>query len=261
MENASAIFYSDAAFRHQSMGDDLIAHEIAHQWFGDAVTERDWAHLWLSEGFATYFATLWTRASRGDGAFRAQMAAMRQAVLMDTIAVIKRPVIDTMETNYLSLLNHNSYEKGGFVLQMLRARVGGHAFFIAIRSYYAKHRNATVLTDDLRSEMEHVSKQRLKWFFDQRLRRPGYPEVTARWSYDASAHEVDVAVTQTSRFGMFKFPLTIQVVDSAGLRHRAVVEMPAISMHRVRIQLASPPLRVDLDPNVELLAALRVVRQ
>ena len=50
MENASAIFYADAAFRSIRMSEGLIAHETAHQWFGDAVTEREWAHLWLSEG-------------------------------------------------------------------------------------------------------------------------------------------------------------------------------------------------------------------
>ena len=66
-----------APFRRRTMNDGLIAHETAHQWFGDAVTEREWAHLWLSEGFATYFAALWTRAARGDSAFRAQMADIR----------------------------------------------------------------------------------------------------------------------------------------------------------------------------------------
>src|ERR1051326_8351751 len=81
MENASAIFYSDAGFRRRSMTDEVVAHETAHQWFGDAVTERDWPHLWLSEGFATYFAALWTRAARGDSAFRVQMAGIRDEVL------------------------------------------------------------------------------------------------------------------------------------------------------------------------------------
>ena len=38
MENASDIFYSDAAFRRGRITEDLIAHETAHQWFGDAVT-------------------------------------------------------------------------------------------------------------------------------------------------------------------------------------------------------------------------------
>ena len=135
MENASAIFYADAGFRRGTMGDGVVAHETAHQWFGDAVTERDWPHLWLSEGFATYFAALWTRAARGDSAFRVQMADIRQTILADSESVAKRPVIDTIETNLLALLNRNSYEKGGFVLHMLRAQVGERAFFDAIRAY------------------------------------------------------------------------------------------------------------------------------
>ena len=53
--------------------------------------------------------------------------------------------------------------------------------------------------------------RQLQW-----LRRPGYPEVTARWAYDSSAHEVIVDVAQGGRFGPFEFPLTIAAVDSAG---------------------------------------------
>jgi aminopeptidase N len=263
MENASEIFYSDAGFRNRSMTDQVVAHETAHQWFGDAVTERDWPHLWLSEGFATYFAALWTRAARGDSAFRVQMAGVRDAVLSDTIAVPKRPVIDTLETNLLALLNRNSYEKGGFVLHMLRGQVGERAFFDAIHSYYAKHRHATAVTDDLRAEMEGASKQSLGWFFDQWLRRPGYPEVTATWTYDAGTHKVVITVAQSARFGAFRFPLAIAAVDSTGAVHRTTVQILAADggAQQVRIPLAAAPASVALDPDVELLAALKVVHE
>ena len=240
MENASAIFYADAGFRQGTMMDGVVAHETAHQWFGDAVTERDWPHLWLSEGFATYFAALWTRAARGDSAFRVQMAGSRDAVLADTISVTKRPVIDTIETNLLALLDRNSYEKGGFVLHMLRGQVGERAFFDALRSYYAKYRHATAVTDDLRAEMERASRQSLGWFFDQWLRRPGYPEATATWTYDAGTHEVVITLTQSGRFGAFQFPLGVAAVDSAGALHRATVQMAPIvgASQQLRIPLA-----------------------
>ena len=263
MENASAIFYADAPFRTNSVNEGTIAHETAHQWFGDAVTERDWPHLWLSEGFATYFAGLWTRAARGDSAFRVQMDRVRATILADTIAVTKRPVIDTIETNLLALLNRNSYEKGGFVLHMLRSQVGERAFFDALRAYYAKHRHATAVTDDLRAEMEAASKQDLGWFFDQWLRRPGYPEISATWEYDSTAHEVVVGVTQAARFGAFKFPLTVAVVDSAGTAHRATQQILAVGEGAQRIRIPSPtkPMRVTLDPDVALLARLTLVEQ
>jgi aminopeptidase N len=259
MENATAIFYSDNAFRRGTLSDGLVAHETAHQWFGDAVTEREWSHLWLSEGFATYFAALWTRAARGDTAFRTAMAGIRTRVLADTAAVPKRPVIDTVETNLLSLLNRNSYEKGGFVLHMLRVQLGESAFFDGVRAYYAKYRHATAVTDDLRVELERTSGRSLAWFFDQWLRRPGYPEISASWSYDARTREVTVGVTQGSRFGPYRFPLTIAVRDAAGTMRRAQVELSGANPSaQVRIPVGGRPAAVILDPDVELLAAVTV---
>jgi len=260
MENASAIFYADRGFRAGTMGEGVVAHETAHQWFGDAVTEREWPHVWLSEGFATYFSALWTRAARGDSAFREEMSDIRQRVLGDEASVPKRPVIDTIETDLLSLLNRNSYEKGGFVLHMLKNEVGERAFFDALRAYYAAHKHATAVTDDLRAAMEHEAKRPLGWFFDQWLKRPGYPEVSATWTYDAATKEVAVTATQSSTFGAFQFPLTVAVVDSSGVARRATLSMTANgSPAQTRIPLPTRPARVTLDPDVVLLARLRAV--
>lgn len=188
---------------------------------------------------------------------------MRATVLADTISVPRRPVIDTIETELMALLNRNSYEKGGFVLHMLRNQVGERAFFEALRAYYAKYRHVTAVTDDLRAEMEGASGQNLGWFFDQWLRRPGYPEVTADWRYDAGTHEIVIAMTQSNRFGAFQIPLTVAAIDSAGVSHRTIVRMPATAgaTQQVRIPLSSAPADVVLDPDVELLAAYKVVHE
>ena len=260
MENASAIFYADDGFRRRTMRDGVVAHETAHQWFGDAVTERDWPHLWLSEGFATYFAALWTRAARGDSAFRSEMADIRTLVLSDSVSVPRRPVIDTIETNLMALLNRNSYQKGGFVLHMLQRQVGERAFFDALREYYRKYKNSTALTDDLRAEMEKASGQKLGWFFDQWLHRPGYPSVEATWSYDETAHEVVVKAVQGSAFGEFEFPLKVVAIESPDVRRGAILRFtPGSGTAEARIPLARRPAQILLDPDVELLAALTLI--
>jgi aminopeptidase N len=262
MENATAIFYSDAAFRTGRMGEGLIAHETAHQWFGDAVTEREWSHLWLSEGFATYFAALWTKHAHGDSAFRSEMAGVRSVVLRDVDAVPTHPVIDTAQRDLLSLLNANSYQKGGFVLHMLRRQVGDSAFFAALRSYYSTYRDGTALSDDLRSAMETASGQKLEWFFDQWLRRPGFPELDVTWSSDPSSHQVTLDIVQGSRFGAFRFPLTVEVRGADGAARRATVLVPAESRAHLALTLegqpASPPRTLVADPDVELLARIDV---
>ena len=258
MENASAIFYADGPFRGRGTDAGTIAHETAHQWFGDAVTEREWGHVWLSEGFATYFEQLWTRHAFGDSAFRRELAATRSEILRDN-AVASRPVIDTEQVNLLALLNANSYQKGGWVLHMLRTMVGDSAFFRGIRDYWTSHRHATALTDDLMAALEKSSGRTLGWFFDQWLRRPGYASLTMAWRYDAAQRRVVLDVTQGERFAPYRLPLTIAVTDAGGTVRTVKFEIPA--QHTVTLtlpfDLADAPRRLAYDPDVELLAEIR----
>ncbi|MDB4892221.1 MAG: hypothetical protein JWL61_4076 [Gemmatimonadetes bacterium] len=272
MENASAIFYDGKLFDTQRMSEGLIAHETAHQWFGDAVTEREWGHLWLSEGFATYFAALWTLSGHGDAAYRTEMAAIRKQVLGDKV-VAARPVIDTAQTDYLRLLNANSYQKGGYILYMLHQQIGDSAFFGGIRSYYAKYRNGNALSDDLRVELEESSRLPLKPFFDQWLRRPGFAEPTIGWAYDAATSTVTVRVLQQdarcismdaalscegNKTNPYELSLPIVVTDATGATSQLTVDIPA--SQRATIQLpgrySSRPRAVAIDPDERLLARI-----
>jgi aminopeptidase N len=272
MENASAIFYDGKLFDTQKMSDGLIAHETAHQWFGDAVTEREWGHLWLSEGFATYFAALWTLSNRGDAAYRADMAAIKKQILGDKV-VAERPVIDTAQTDYLALLNTNSYQKGGYILYMLHQQMGDSAFFGGIRSYYAKYRNGNAVSDDLRLELEQSSGLSLKPFFDQWLRRPGVAEPAIGWAYDASTGTVSVRVLQQdarcismatavvcdgNKTLPYDLPLTIAVTDGAGATTRVTIDVPADQRGTFPLpgRYASKPRSLAFDPDDRLLARI-----
>lgn len=258
MENASAIFYSDRAFRQDGVGELLIAHETAHQWFGNAVTEREWPHLWLSEGFATYFAALWVRAAQGDSAFRARMTDIRSRILSDTTVVPARPVLDTAVTDLMDLLNRNSYEKGGFVLHMLREEIGDSAFFGGVRDYYLKHRHGTALTSDLQAAVEKSSGKPLAAFFDQWLRRPGYPEIDVTWSSDSASSNIILQVVQSRTHGLFQFPLDFVLSDSTGDASRLNIGIPAQDTTAVVLPLERPVTQVTVDPDIKLLAKITV---
>jgi aminopeptidase N len=257
MENASAIFYADNLFKRNTLGEGIIAHETAHQWFGDAVTEREWPHVWLSEGFATYFAALWTQQAHGDSAFRAEMSANRATILDDTVAVAKRPVIDTTTTDLLALLNNNSYDKGGFVLHMLRSELGDTLFFSALQDYYRNHRHATALTVDLQQAFETAAGRGLGTFFDQWLRKPGYPEIEVTWS-DSALTSLSIGITQSQRFGYFEFPLRLALVAPNGEVRRVQISVPAQDVTRVLLPVTGSVERIDVDPDVQLLARITV---
>ena len=257
MENASAIFYADHLFVDRRLEVGLIAHETAHQWFGDAVTERQWSDLWLSEGFATYFAALWTRHARGDAAFGRELAAMREKIMLDSV-VATRPVLDTAQTNYVALLNANSYEKGGYTLHMLHQEIGDSAFHAGIRAYYAKYRDGNATTDDLRHELETASGRPLEPFFDQWLRRPGVAALTVGWAHDPETGALSLLVLQPGPRLPYAMRLTVAVTGRTGETRRLDVRLPAD--HRATIVLPGffrdKPTRVVVDPDAVLLARI-----
>ena len=258
MENSSAIFYADRLFRRPNgVSDGLIAHETAHQWFGDAVTEREWAHAWLSEGFATFLAALWTQHARGDSAYRSELSGMRQDVLRSKVAG-ERAVIDSVETDPNALLNENTYQKGGFVLHMLRTQLGDSAFFAGVRRYVADHRHGNAMTQDLQRSLEQASGRELGWFFDQWLRRPGWAQLGTAWTWDAATKRVTLEVLQQGRFGAYRLPLAIDVVDAGGARRRVTVELDASPSQRVVLpgEFALAPSALAFDPDVALLVAI-----
>jgi aminopeptidase N len=258
MENASAIFYDGSRFAGPTIKDDIIAHETAHQWFGDAVTEREWSHLWLSEGFADYFEALWQQYIRGEGAFQAKQKERRAKILADTV-VAARPVLDTAQTDLMALLNTNSYDKGAYVLYMLHQRLGDSSFFRGVKSYYAKYRHNTVLTDDLRREMEQASGQSLGQFFDQWLRRPGAAEPAIGWAWNASEQSVSLFVLQDGPRGAYELPLTVVLTDADNQVHRFVVQVPAEARATIPVpgRFAARPKTFAYDPDDFLLARIK----
>jgi aminopeptidase N len=254
MENAGAIFYATELFKPGSPNESLIAHETAHQWFGDAVTEREWPHVWLSEGFATYFAALWSEHAHGDSAFRADLRKMRADVLRSAITT-QKPVVDESLDDLRRVLNTNVYQKAGFVLHMLRREIGDTAFFGGIRAYYAAHRHGNAMTSDLQAEFEKASGRPLDWFFTQWLTRPGFMEMTPTTRWDAARRQLVLDVRQGTRFAPYRLSLSLDVTDASGVTTRVRVSVPAqvTSSQVVPVKLSAAPSAVVIDPDVSWL--------
>src|SRR5689334_537959 len=134
----------------------LIAHEIAHQWFGDSVTESTWADLWLSEGFAVYFGNLFVRRYEGEDVFQLYMKQAATNVFNYDKKKLT-PIHDRETEDLMDLLNAINYQKGAWVLHMLRSNLGDEPFYRGIRNYYAAHKGATASTEDLRAALEKAS--------------------------------------------------------------------------------------------------------
>ncbi|HEX7119570.1 MAG TPA: M1 family aminopeptidase [Longimicrobiales bacterium] len=256
MENVSAIFYNGQAIARGRDIEGTVAHETAHQWFGDAVTEANWHELWLSEGFATYFGALFFEHADGVERFRAIMEGNRRAYLDSD--VVGRPLVDPAEDDLFDLLNANSYQKGGWVLHMLRGELGDSAFFDGIRRYYRAHEHGTARTEDLKRALERASGRELDGFFRQWVHSPGHPRLRIGREWDAAARTAVITIEQVqpAEWPTFRLPLELELATPAGpVRH--TVELDA-RREVVRVPLPAAPTAVRVDPEVRVL--VEVVR-
>ena len=258
MENAGAIFYSERAINAGRLGEVTVAHETAHQWFGDAVTESMWNDAWLSEGFATYFGMQYFERAESVAHFRELLAGSARGYLESQVTHLA--MVDTLrvpDDNLMSLLNANSYNKGGQLLHMLRGVLGDDAFFRGIAAYYRRHVNGNARTVDLRQALEETSGRSLDWFFEQWAYRPGYPIYRVTHSWDAVASEVEVRVEQVqdADWPAFRMPVEFAFETPAGeLRRTAEV---AGRLARIRFALPAAPAAVRLDPDGWILKEVR----
>lgn len=251
MENASNIFYSENAIASGRSNEGLVAHEIAHQWFGDSVTEVDWQHIWLSEGFATYFTQLYMEDTYGSERLKEGMANARKSVLSFYERKPDVPIVNPSITDPNQHLNANSYQKGGWVLHMLRHRVGDDAFWEGIRSYYQTYRDLNASSDDLQKKMEEASGQDLSTFFEQWLYQPGQPMLEGNWAYRNG--KVTINLVQTQKTGFFNFPLDIAFEHEDGSVRIETVNVEGTPA-TFSFDGAQAPSDVILDPEVWLLA-------
>jgi aminopeptidase N len=159
MENAGNIFYDENTVNGQQEMEALIAHEIAHQWFGNSASESDWKHLWLSEGFATYFTDLYFENQYGTAAMNERLKGERKKVIQFSKRY-PHPVIDTTYASLMHLLNPHSYQKGAWVLHMLRTTIGDSAFFSGIRTYYTTYKFGNASSNDFQKCMQTKCRER-----------------------------------------------------------------------------------------------------
>lgn len=160
--------------------ENLMAHELAHQWFGDKVTCGSWQDIWLNESFATFAANFYFE-NFDTAIFRNTLKAHLNSItsLPDGSVFVN----DT--TNINRIFNSRlTYNKGAYVLRILRHTVGDSVFFTAIKNYLndTKLQYGFAKTADFKHHIEAVAKQDLTWFFNQWIYGEGYPSFNVSWT-------------------------------------------------------------------------------
>jgi aminopeptidase N len=214
MEHTANTSYGYLLITGNNYYDWVVVHELAHQWWGDSLSPQTWADIWLNEGFATYSEALWSENVGGPTA------------LLDYMNALWRASFDGPLYDPLDLFGATSYDKGGWVLHMLRGVMGDAAFFGTLRDWYANNKDGVVNTAQFQTTAEARHGSALDWFFQQWVygaNRPDYEYGYTSVDAGDGAFRTYVQVRQVqSNAGLFTMPIDLTLYGAAGSEIRTV---------------------------------------
>jgi len=265
MEHTTATTQTDAclidkqAFADHDL-DTLVAHELAHQWFGDLVTCAEWPHAWLNEGFATYSEVVFLKADRGQDEALYELLQNRRVYLDEDSGRYRRPIVCRTYTDPWTIFDRHLYEKGCWVLRMLNLELGDAMFWKGVGHWLTKHKDGIAETQDLVAAFEEATGRNLQGFFDQWVYRAGHPALKLRWSWDNKSKRGELHITQAQDVSdanpAYKLKARIRVAGRGWTRdfHETI----DAKEHRFVWTLPAEPLDVEFDPELELLASIKL---
>ncbi|MCB9849297.1 MAG: hypothetical protein H6817_01180 [Phycisphaerales bacterium] len=196
---------------------DTMAHELAHHWWGDNVTCGTWYDIWLNEGFATYSEAIYRelKPSGGISSYWSRMISRRPSQP-------NNQVYRTSISSVGAIFSGNDvYNKGSWVLHMLRHVMGDEAFFTALADYRAAYTGGSATTAEFAATISASFGNDLSWFTDEWVMNPGSPRY--QWNYASAVIDgqnylkLMVQQTQNSQgYGLFIMPIDIRVTTGSG---------------------------------------------
>lgn len=240
MEHQTITSYGNFFITGDHRWDMIVAHELAHSWWGNSLTPSEWEEIWLSEGFSTYSEAVWAEYLGGMDNYLTYMGILDTR---DFTGSVYDPV---------DLLGSTVYNKGAWVLHMLRYVVGDSAFFEILPalandpSFKYDH----VSTPDLITLSETISGMELDWFFNEWVYQEGRPNYLLTWeaSDTSGTWETTVTIEQVQSSGtIFKMPLQLLFVSDTDSVEVEFVDSTAYFQDT--FELPWEPVDVFLDPD------------
>jgi hypothetical protein len=233
----------------------FLAHELAHQWWGHGVTGENYRERWLSEGAAQYAAALWVRHDLGEDVFRDVLRKMAQWAIRETH---EGPLSLGYRLGHVKgdpqIYRAVVYDKGAYILHMLRQVIGDEAFRQALMSFQAEHRFGKAGTAHLEEAFERASGRDLSAYFREWVYGTRLPHLRLvhRTEPEGSGFRTLVEVGATDLPGTV--PLEIAVVHRSGRETRTVMLEPGGGSFTV--ETAARPRKVEVNADRDLLVTV-----
>lgn len=171
----------------------LLPHEIAHQWWGNIVRPAGYRADWITEAMANDSALQYIERTRGREArdeilesYRQDLTKEKDGNKVESAGPLSfgERLIDTHGLGtWLTIL----YEKGSWIMQMLRERLGGENFRQMQLRLLREYGKRPLSNEDLRQLASNFvpagqPDKTLSSFFDTWVYGTGIPKLSVRFS-------------------------------------------------------------------------------
>ena len=230
----------------------MLVHELAHQWWGDAVTLKSWKDIWLNEGFATYSEALYWEKESGKSALKSTMNSYLTSFSKSTLY------------NPTEMFGKLVYNKGAWVLHMLRKEVGDNQFFKILKEYYKIYKYKNASTFDFIDIAEKISGKDLNQFFKQWVFE-GKGKIKIEYSFKNITNDnkktISINFKQVQKeYKNYKFPLDIEFFFEDGTTEKKDITIQTENTALI-FPVKQKVVKIILDPDGWLAADIKSVRQ
>jgi aminopeptidase N len=192
----------------------IVIHENAHQWWGDMITCKTFNHIWLNEGMGTYTESIFYEKQFGTQAYFNHIYT--QEYLGTGTIYVEDPAHEVIFDGNLT------YNKGAWVMHMLRGVLGDSAFFKALKDWSSSEfRYGSATTEDFSNVLSRSVGSDMSWFVHQWIYGDGHPDYAISWicepDPDHGGYKFVYLIRQSQVGGTyFKMPIRHRFVTTGG---------------------------------------------
>ncbi len=254
-----------AEWQARHFRDLLEAHEVAHQWWGNLVTFESYRDEWLSEALANYSALLYLEKKKGPKAVETVLDEYKKRLLrtgpdgktLESAGPIVFGV--RIRSSQPAAWQAITYEKGSWIMHMLRGRLGDAAFRALLADLVKQHSTRPMTSEDLRVAaasrlLKGDPDPELRAFFDAWIYGTGVPvlELTSVTKGVGPKAQVTLTLKQSAVGENFEVDVPVEILLPRGKR---VVRWVRSGKEPETLTLTpgAAPLKVQIDSKAAVL--------
>lgn len=242
----------------------LAAHEAAHQWWGNLVAASTYRDDWLQEALANYTALMILERRKGGRALEKVLGDYRDGLTRTDAGgkTLESAGPITWGIRLRSGAQPDpwraiTYDKGSWIIHMLRRRMGDGAFLKMLRALREGYTYKAITTEEFRElcagfvPREAPDRQLIE-FFDHWVYGTGIPQLSL--SHTVRGRELTLTVRQAGVPETFSVDVPVEI-RVAG-RKDPIVRWVRTDAEPVQVKVALPGVlqRVELAPGMGILA-------